>query len=168
MGKKGWIKLWRKSLDNDFCKGDVRKLGFWTWCLLKAVTEEGDYPLGNQMVHLKPGQFIFGRRRAAQETGLSESTVYKWMRLLQKSNNVRNNVRNNHYSVITIIKWDSYQGQEKNGNNDGNNVRNRNAYTIKEEKKNSEKNTLSYEREKEKEEPMNLYEQWLKDGGLDG
>lgn len=167
---KGWIKIWRKVIDNEFCRGDMKKLGFWIWCLSKCMTEEGDYPLGCNTIHLLPGQFVFGKRKAAQETGLSESTVHTYIRQLETIGHVRRHVHGHEYTVIEVLKWGSYQGQEKNHNHDYNHDRNR----IKEDKEEYKKNSLSKEREyrrpKEKGKmeylekidiPLNSYERWL-------
>lgn len=174
MAKYGWVKVWRKAMENEFCKNDARKLGFWTWCLLKAVTEEGDYPFGNQKVHLKPGQFIFGRKKAAEETGLSEATVYRWLRMIQDLNMIVSRSVNNSYTIVEVINWGYYQGQEKNMSRSVSRFVSRFANTVKEDKKNKKKNSLSKEREisgeslTENEPSRNSYEEWLREeGGTD-
>ena len=56
--ERGWIRLWRKSLD----KGWLKNRNVWTvwcWCLMKASHKECTVIVGNQEVHLKPGEFVF-------------------------------------------------------------------------------------------------------------
>lgn len=167
MARKGWIKIWRKINEDDFCKGDVKKLGFWVWCLTKAVTEEGDYPLGNRMIHLKPGQFIFGRRKAAKETGISETTVSVYLNQLHELGHVCKHVYKHEYTIVEVLKWGYYQGQEKNYKHENKHENIHELYTVKEGKKNNKKNSLSKEREyREEDEPSrNSYEEWLKEEG---
>lgn len=176
--KKGWIKVWRKIVDNEFCEGSVAKLGFWIWCLTKAVTEEGDYPLGNTTVHLKPGQFIFGKRKAAKETGLSESTVYAYINQLTICGHVCRHVHNHHYTIIEVLKWGYYQGSEKSHGHDANHDHDQTLYTIKEDK--NIYASLSNEREANKKtkeslekadledysNPMKLYQKLMSEGGI--
>ena len=170
---KGWIKIWRKVINNEFCKGDMRKLGFWIWCLSKCVTEEGDYPVGNQMVHLKPGQFVFGRRKAAQETGLSENTISGWLSQAQIMAQVDTHVVAHRYTIVEVLNWGYYQGQTNSCTQPSTQVYTQTTNTIKEGKKNKKnnKNSLSKEREKKEEgnwekleeisTPLNSYERWL-------
>ena len=170
---KGWIKLWRKVNDDDFCKGDVRKLGFWVWCLMKAVTEEGDYPLGNRMVHLKPGQFIFGRRKAARETGISETMVSVYLNQLHELGHLYKHVHKHEYTIVEVLKWGYYQGQDQNHKHDHKHENLHELYTIKEGKKiyassSYEEEARSKEEKRDLEDmsnPKDLYKDLLKGGG---
>ena len=67
--ERGYVKLWRKSLDAGWIRNH-KLWTFWTWCLMKASHKEHDTVVGCQAVHLLPGQFIFGRKKASEETGL--------------------------------------------------------------------------------------------------
>lgn len=54
------------------------------------------------------GQFIFGRKEAAQNTGLKPSCVYRRMRLLEKLQYL--NIKpNNKFSIVTICNYGKYQ-----------------------------------------------------------
>jgi len=75
---------------------------------LKASYKEYDAIVGLQRVHLLPGQFIFGRRKAAEETGLSEREIRTIVELLKKSGNLTIKTTNK-FSIITIINWPTYQ-----------------------------------------------------------
>ena len=65
--------------------------------------------VGLQEETLLPGQFIFGRKKAAQELMYSENKTY---RLINKLKNMQNiDIKsNNKYSIITIVNWELYQG----------------------------------------------------------
>lgn len=67
--------------------------------------------VGLQEQTLYPGQFIFGRIKAAQELGFSESKTYRLINKLKNMGNLDIKV-NNKYSVITIVNWSYYQGQD--------------------------------------------------------
>ena len=76
--ERGWVKLWRKLLDSEIFQNEgLLKVAI--WALLKANHKEAWVPLktgrGKTIVHLKPGQFIFGRRTAAKELKMPESSV---------------------------------------------------------------------------------------------
>jgi len=107
---RGYIHLWRKSLDAGWIKNH-ELWAFWSWCLLKATYREYDAIVGLQRVHLKPGQFVFGLKKASQETGLSIRQIRTILDFLKKAENLTIKTTNK-FSIITIINWDIYQGSE--------------------------------------------------------
>ena len=107
---RGYVKLWRKSLDAGWIKNH-KLWAFWTWCLMKATHKEYTLIVGLQAVHLMPGQFVFGRRAAAKETGLSEQEIRTIIAFLVKAGNLTIKTTNK-FSIITIINWPIYQGSD--------------------------------------------------------
>jgi len=105
----GFVKLWRKSLQSEVWR-DSTLWRLWTWCLMKATYRECEQVVGRKLVRLLPGQFIFGRRRASYETGLSESATRSAIKTLTKLGNITIKTTNK-YSIITIVNWESYQVQ---------------------------------------------------------
>ena len=120
--ERGYVKIYRKSLDaRVFNNEGLWKL--WTWCLLRAGHEERwvTVKIGANIteVHLKPGQFIFGRHSAAKELRMNPNTVWKRILKLKKMENL--NIRsNNHYSIITIVNWGLYQDRDNKSNSESN------------------------------------------------
>lgn len=109
--RNGWIKLHRKIMDSAvFDNPEVLKM--WIWCLCKASHKGFEAMVGNQVVILQEGQFIFGRTKAASELQMSESKVYRYLKLLEKLK-MLNNKTNNKFSLVTIEKWAFYQGDEE-------------------------------------------------------
>ncbi len=108
---RGYIRLYRKSLDADWIKNH-KLWAFWSWCLLKATHKEFDAIVGLQVVHLMPGQFIFGLKKAAEETGLTIREIRTVLDFLKKAQNVTIKTTNK-FSVITVINWDIYQGDSR-------------------------------------------------------
>jgi hypothetical protein len=104
---QGWIKLWRKSLDSGLLKKH-RLWAFWTYCLLKATHKETTVVVGCQQIMLRPGQLIIGRKKAAEETGLSEQEVRTCIALLIKWKNITSKPTNK-FTIITIANWGLYQ-----------------------------------------------------------
>lgn len=103
----GWIKLYRKITDSPVFD-NPKLLKTWIWCLCKAAHSERNVVIGKQIVHLEAGQFIFGRRSAAEKLNINERTVYDYIHILQDLHMIRIN-SNNKFSVITIEKWCEYQ-----------------------------------------------------------
>ncbi len=141
---EGYIKVYRKTMrSRAFQNEGLFKI--WMWCLLKA-NHKGQWVSiktgrGTTEVWVEPGQFIFGRKTAAKELKMKPSTV--WKRIV-KLKNMRNlNIESNtHYSVITVINWEFYQGNEKKGTS---------KVTGKEQPSNTNKN--------DKHKKNNIYDQ---------
>lgn len=111
----GYIKLYRQSIESRvFKNADLWKV--WTWCLMKANHEENWVPVitgkGETEILIKPGQFIFGRKSAAEELNMAESSIRNRIDKLKNMKNI--DVKpDSHYSIINIINWDSYQNNNK-------------------------------------------------------
>lgn len=108
---RGYAKIWRKVLDSGWLK-QHKLWAFWGWCILKASYKEFDAIVGLQRVHLMPGQFIFGRKKASDETGLSEQEIRTIIKFLVKCENLTIK-STNKYSIITIVNWGTYQGYDE-------------------------------------------------------
>jgi len=133
----GWIKLHRK-LKNSLVFDNPDLLKVWIWCLLKATHDDYIQMIGLQEVELEKGQFIFGRKVAANELKMSESKTY---RLIKKLENMQNlNIKaNNKFSVITIENWENYQSDNNNNEQQSEQQMN-NKRTTNEQQMNTNKN----------------------------
>ncbi len=111
---RGYVRLWRKSLDAGWIQNH-KLWAFWTYCLMKASYKEFDAIIGLQIVHLLPGQFVFGRKIASKETGLTEQEIRTIIEFLKKAGNLTIK-STNKFSVITIVNWPTYQGEDLESN----------------------------------------------------
>lgn len=106
-----WIKVHRRLLDSDvFANPNTLKV--WVWLLLKANYKDRVLSLrtgrGSEDVPIKRGRVLFGRKTAAKELKLSESSAYRNIKKLESLGKIT--VKSNtHYSIITICKYDLYQ-----------------------------------------------------------
>jgi hypothetical protein len=108
--KRGYVRLWRKSLDG----GLLRRHKIWvffTYCLLKATHRRVKVVVGCQEIILEPGQFIFGRRVASEETGLTEREIRTCCRSLATLK-ILTSKTTNKFSIITFVNWPTYQAPE--------------------------------------------------------
>lgn len=106
----GWIKLYRKLLGSPIFSSE-KGLKIWVWCLLKATHEGFSQYVGRSLIELQPGQFIFGRKVAAGELRMKQSTVRDWINQLKSDRYIDIN-SNSKYSVISIINWKEYQSAD--------------------------------------------------------
>jgi hypothetical protein len=107
---RGYIRLWRKSLEAGWLQ-NPGLWTFWTWCLLKASHKNIIIMIGFQEIALGPGQFIFGRHKASEELKMSERKIRTCLGFLKKAGNVTIKPTNK-YSIITVVNWHSYQGND--------------------------------------------------------
>lgn len=119
------------------------------YCLLKASHADYKQIVGLQVVELKPGQFIFGRKKAADELKMKESTIWKYMKLLEKVTTISLK-SNNKFTVVTVEKWEDYQSLDDEKEQQSNSKR-----TSKEQQSNTNKNLKNLEEEEEEERPIN-------------
>lgn len=129
MENTSYIKLFRKLLNSPIFENE-KALKIWIWCLLKATYKERIQLVGQTEVKLKKGQFVFGRKKASEELQMTESTIYKYIKLLEKLQMISVN-SNNKFSVVTVEKWEDYQVEELKDNN---------KRTTKEQQSNTNKN----------------------------
>ena len=154
MPHRGYIALWRKSLDSGVFQNEgLWKL--WCLCLMKANHKECWLPIEGMVepVQLFPGQFVTGRfslhkeyykkRKKGQKTPL---TLWRWLQILEKVGNL-NIKTNNKYSIITIINWDSYQNGKKQ-NEQLNEQQANNRRTTGEQQANTDNNVDNVDNEK--------------------
>lgn len=108
---QGWVSLHRKLLSSDIFQNE-KLLKVFIYCLLKATHTEHSQKVGKQTVQLNPGQFVFGRRKAALELDMKESTVRDYINVL-KDDGAITIKSTNKFSVITLVNWEFYQDKEK-------------------------------------------------------
>ncbi len=109
--KQGWIKLHRKLTESSVFD-NPKLFKTWIWCLCKASHTEHEVVVGKQVVNLQPGQFVFGRLKAAEVLKMNDRTVYDYMKMLENMEMLRIN-SNNKFSVVTIENWAFYQEDEE-------------------------------------------------------
>lgn len=107
---RGYVKLWRKSLDNGWLQNH-ELWAFWSYCLLKASHKKFVVKIGFQEITLLPGQFVFGRKQAAKDLKMSEWQIRACLDFLKKHENLTIKTTNK-FSIITIINWVTYQGDD--------------------------------------------------------
>ena len=101
-----YIKLCDKIVDWEwFTDGNMLKV--WLYLLVKAQYADGKY----RGVEVKRGQLLTGRKLIASETRLSEQQVRTCINRLKSSGQITIE-STNQYSLITIIKYDDYQGSD--------------------------------------------------------
>lgn len=108
--KKDWIKLYRELLDSPIFQ-DAELLKVWMWILLKANYKKRKSIFNKQVIELKPGQLIVGRKSAASKLNISESKFYRAMKTLQKLGSIEQQT-NSMFTVVTVCNWEVFQDSD--------------------------------------------------------
>lgn len=87
-------------------------LRVWVWCLTKATHCDYQQVVGMQIVELKKGQFVYGRKQASKELGISESKFRNLMIMLEKLGNITRKPTNK-FTIATVVNWEVYQDDEQ-------------------------------------------------------
>lgn len=107
----GWIKLYR-SIENKGWYRDSEYVHLWIHLLLKASHKGKEFMFNNEIVKLKPGQLITGRKALSVETSISESKIERILKLFENERQIEQQA-NSRNRVITIVSWDAYQKSEQ-------------------------------------------------------
>lgn len=109
MAGGGYIKLYRAVRGTAIADNPVY-FAAWVHLLLMATHTDHDQVVGRQIVHLKPGQLVFGRDKFSASTGISVNqlraalTIMKTLGMVTIKPNAK-------YSLISITNWSEYQHQ---------------------------------------------------------
>lgn len=111
MMENGYIRLHRKLLDCSVFQNE-KLLKIWIWCLFKATYKDRQVIMGNTVISVKQGQFIYGRMKAAEELNIPPSTFKRYMDVLQELEMLTLE-STSKWTIATIVNWERYQtGQQ--------------------------------------------------------
>jgi len=103
----GWIKLHRKFLKWEWMTKPDMVVVF-LYLLLSANSEDGQW----QGITIKRGQVITGRKIMSKNLKISEQKCRYCVERLKSTNEITSQATN-RYTIITIVKYEDYQGQDK-------------------------------------------------------
>lgn len=106
----GWFKLHRKIIDTSFyCKPLTCHLAI--HLLMIANTEDKETFFNGQFIKVKRGECIVGRNKLSRDTGLSEQEIKTASKHLLNCHFITSK-STNRYTLISILKYDDYQGKQ--------------------------------------------------------
>jgi len=111
LDNQGWIKLHRKFLEWEWANMP-EMVSIFIHLLLRANYEDGKW----RGISIKRGQFITGRNTLSKTTGLSVQSVRTCLERLKSTNEITIK-STNKFSIITILKFDDYQQDERKSTN---------------------------------------------------
>lgn len=142
----GWIKLHRQFLEWEWFE-DANTMKVFLYILLKANHKDGNW----KGVELKRGQMIFGRKKASEKCRISEQSVRTSITRLKSTKEITIKTTN-RYSLITVLNYENYQGDNQQINQQTNilSTNNQPAINHKQECKKEKKEKEKYSEEFDK------------------
>lgn len=110
MADNGFIKLYKKMLKWEWYDDNNTKIVF-LHCLLRANWESGSW----HGISYEAGQFITSLPNLANETHLTVQNVRTALSHLKSTGELTDNQQGS-FRVITVVKWDEYQGTNRRTN----------------------------------------------------
>jgi len=110
----GWIKLYRKILSKGYYKKS-EYVHLWVHLLLKANHKPIEIMWNGNLIIIKEGQLLTGRKSLSEETGICESTIERALNLLQNEQQIKQE-KTTKFRIITINNWKEYQGEQQADN----------------------------------------------------
>lgn len=133
---KGWISLYRKTLENPYIMKDSDHLAIWCYLLLKATHKSYKSIFGKSKITLKKGQLIIGRKKIADDLGINESKIERVLKCFESEQQIEQQ-KNTKGRLITILNWGMYQNNEQQFEQQMNNKR-----TTSEQQMNTNNNVI--------------------------
>ena len=103
----GWITLHRK-ITKSVWYGKPDYIAAWIHILLKANHKPAQVMMNNQIISLKRGQFISGRKVLSKEIGISEQKIRTILKVFKSCHQI-NQQPYSKFSVFTVLNYDEYQ-----------------------------------------------------------
>ena len=105
-----WVKLFSKFMKWEWYK-DSNTKGVFIHCLISANWKDGRF----EGRVIKRGSFVTGRKKLAEELGMSEQQIRTALKHLISTNEITI-ATTNKYSVITIVNYEMYQQVNQQNN----------------------------------------------------
>ena len=116
----GWVKLYRKTLDNPIACKDSDYFAVWCYLLLNATHKEVEKIFAGEKITLKKGQLITGRKVIATTFNISDSKVGRILKTLENEQQIEQQTSNKN-RLISIVNWECYQESEQQNEQQVNN-----------------------------------------------
>jgi hypothetical protein len=108
----GWVKLHRKIQAHPVWHLTDGQFKVWVTCLLLANHKDAEWWNGQARVPIAAGSFITSQDHLAKAARVSRKTVRGAIRGLIGLGSIRANPRANRWTLVEIVNWQAYQGDD--------------------------------------------------------
>lgn len=122
MGGEGYVKIYRKLLDNPLVCKSAGHLAVWVYLLLNATHAEYRIMFEGRPITLLPGQLITSRQAISSDMKLCDSMVQRILKSFEIEHQIEQQTTPRN-RLITIVNWIEYQSPEQQAEQQLNNKR---------------------------------------------
>lgn len=173
--ERGYVKLWRKTLDSGLL-AHPKAWQVFGYLLLNAAWKPTSYATVHGIIKLVPGQLVTGRHKMAGALKMSEQNIRTALAMLANLEIIAIESTKTH-STITFKNWAVFQGDQPSPNQQPTNAQptlNQHLTTVKEGKQVKKKEQpweacadfvsfwRAWPRSVRKGSPVEAYKAWLK------
>lgn len=115
MANNGWVKVYRKLQEKGYYKKS-QYVHLWIHLLLKANHKPKEFMWNNNIIIIKEGQLLTGRKELAKETGIPETNIERILDLFENGQQIEQQ-KTTKYRVITIINYKKYRDMDTKTDN---------------------------------------------------
>lgn len=118
MDELGYVKLARRIKSSWMIGSDHDALAVFIYLLTNVTHKPHKVIVDGQVIELRPGQVLGGRRRLAEACGLTEKQIRRILKLFENAEITAKqpaNGRAKAVHVITFINWEFYQSDGSYG-----------------------------------------------------
>jgi len=105
--ENGWIKLHRQLKNKGYWKKSAY-VHLWVHLLLSVNHKPKEFMWNGQIIMVKEGQMITGRKQLSEETGISQTSIERILKMLENEHQIGQQ-KTTKYRLITIVNWGSHQ-----------------------------------------------------------
>lgn len=140
----GYIKLHRRILENPIAQ-KPNYAWLWTTLLLLANHKEHKFMWNKDIILIKEGQLLTGRKELSKQTGIPTTTIERILEMLENGHQIEQQ-KTTKFRIITILNWGKYQSKDNKTDSISDNKRTTNGQqtdTYKNDKNvKNDKNTI--------------------------
>ena len=107
---RGYVKIWRKLEDSFFFK-DSQAVHLWVHILTSVNHKNKEFMFNNKKQICKKGSMVTGMNKLSENTGINKSKIKRILDMLE-SETLIETLRNNKFSIISVVNWEKYQPSE--------------------------------------------------------
>ena len=111
---QGWIKLYRQIQNKGYYKKS-HYVHLWVHLLLNANHKDNEFMWNGDLILIKEGQLLTGRKELSAGTGISQSTIERILKMLENEHQIMQR-KTTKFRIITIINWKDFQGGQQTDN----------------------------------------------------
>ncbi len=107
----GYIKLFRKTLDNPLVCKDADHYAVWCYLLTKSAHKGYDMIFAGKRITLQPGQLITGRAAIGAHFKINEKKVDRILKAFENGQQIEQ-LTTPQGRLISVLNWDLYQAND--------------------------------------------------------